>query len=323
MPSPLSINANEEGEAMRHTPVLVDQLMHYLRPVAGFRLVDCTLGPGGHAERLLDGSSPDGRLLGIDRDGEAIAESRRRLAGFGDRFVPVQGDFRFIRTILKTHDFLPVDGIVADLGLSAVQLLDPSRGLSFTIDGPLDMRMDRSRGETAAQLLARLEEAELARLIRRHGEEPAARTIARAIVRARRDGPITTTGQLSSIVTRARRLGPRRRIHPATRTFMALRIEVNDELSGLDTFIQEAVGCLRPGGRLVVIAFHSLEDRIVKTAFRSLSAPCTCPPDLPVCGCGRSETVRVLTAKPVRPSAEEQHDNPRSRSAKLRAVERL
>lgn len=306
-----------------HRPVLVDEVLRHLQARAGSVLVDCTLGPGGHAERLLEAIAPDGRLVGIDRDPVAIARASERLSRFGDRFLPVRSDFREIRRVLEAFGIEEVDGICADLGVSSLQMLDPSRGFGFSSDGPLDMRMDTGAGESAADLLARIDEDELVRLLRSNGEEPRARAIGRAIVRAREEAPIRTTSQLAGIVSGAAIVRGRPRIHPATRTFMALRIAVNDELSGLDRFIEEATGCLGPGGRIAVIAFHSLEDRIVKHTLRGLAHRCTCPKGLPVCGCGRPDLVRLVTKKAVRPNTAEVSANPRSRSARLRAAERI
>ncbi len=307
-----------------HIPVLLRETVEALRPAPGQMFVDCTVGAGGHAEALLEASSPDGRLLGIDRDGAAVAVARRRLARFGDRACIDRGDYRKVLEIARSAGFFAVDGIVADLGVSTMQLDDPSRGFSFRRDGPLDMRMDPScGGPTAADLLATLPEIEIRRILRVYGEERLAAPIARALVRRRESAPIRTTFELAALVERV--AGPAARrfaIHPATRTFQGLRIAVNRELDGLDAFVTDAVSLLRRGGRLAVITFHSLEDRAIKHAMRALAARCICPPGLPVCGCGRENVVRVLTAKPVVPSRRETDANPRARSAKLRAVER-
>jgi 16S rRNA (cytosine1402-N4)-methyltransferase len=307
-----------------HIPVLLRETVEFLRPVPGGAFVDCTVGAGGHADAILEASSPDGRLLGLDRDPAAIALSRRRLARFGDRARIEHGDFRDLLASARRAGFFAVDGIVADLGVSSMQLDDRARGFSFRGDGPLDMRMDPSSGgSTAADLLASLPETEIRRILRVYGEERLAGPIARALVRRRESAPVRTSSELAALVERV--AGPAARrfaIHPATRTFQALRIAVNRELEGLDAFVADAVSLLRRGGRLSVIAFHSLEDRAVKHAMRALAERCICPPGLPVCGCGRENVVRVLTAKPVVPSRPEVDSNPRARSAKLRAVER-
>ena len=312
-------NAAGTGENMLHQSVLNDEVHSLLHPAPGKIAVDCTLGPGGHAERVLEAISPDGFLFGFDRDPCALLLAGERLARFGKRFQPLHSDFREIARLVT----VPVGLILADLGVSSLQMLDPVRGFTFSSDGPLDMRMDQSHGETAAELVARSDESSLTRILQKFGEEPQARMIARAIVHAKAQGPVTSTRQLAEIVTRAVRFRGVSRTHPATRTFMALRIAVNDELNGLDRFIEESVSLLAPGGRIGIISFHSLEDRIVKNAFRALANRCTCPVDLPVCGCGREDMIRIVTPRPVTPSEQELRDNPRSRSAKLRVAERL
>jgi 16S rRNA (cytosine1402-N4)-methyltransferase len=265
--------------------------------------VDGTVGLGGHAAALLRASAPDGRLLGLDRDPEALARARAVLGPMSDRARLERGDYREIPERLGGER---ADGIVLDLGISSAQLDDPERGFSFQADGPLDMRMDRSRGETAAEVVNHLPEKDLADLIYAYGEERASRPIARAIVRARDRTPIRTTVELAEIVRRAAPRGVRRGLHPATRTFQALRIHVNRELDGLGPALEQIAGCLAPSGRMAVIAFHSLEDRAVKTAFRALAR--------------RGFT--LLTKKPVRPSEAETRENPRARSARLRALAR-
>ena len=314
----------EDGETMVHTPVLPGETLRLLAPRPGATAVDCTLGLGGHAEMLLEAIQPGGFLLGFDRDPEAIRSSSQRLARFGRAFRAIHADYRTIGESLRGAGALPVDLILADLGVSSAQLLDPARGFTFSTDAPLDMRLDQSGGgESAADLLARLDEASLARLLKDLGEEPQARAIARAIVRERAASPIRSTKRLADIVVRSARFRDRSRIHPATRTFMALRIAVNDELRGLEAFVEDAVSCLRPGGRIGIISFHSLEDRPVKTALRRLSAGCICPPDLPACACGRTADVKLITRRAVRPSAEEIEANPRASSARLRVAEKL
>lgn len=288
----------------------------------GGRWVDATVGAGGHAEEILRLTTPDGWLLGCDRDADALAAAGRRLRPYAGRVVLRHTDFRRIPSILDGLGAVPVDGILVDLGVSSLQLDDPERGFSFRRDGPLDMRMDRSAPTTAADLVNSLLEGEIASILSRYGEEPAARRIARAIGRERRRAPITSTGRLASIVSRA--AGRRRpRIHPATRAFQALRVAVNDEITGLDRFLEESAWRLRAGGRIVVISFHSLEDRIVKRTLQSLADRCLCPRDLPLCGCGRPNLVRVLSRRAARPAPRETAANPRARSARLRAAERL
>lgn len=296
-----------------HAPVLLSETVAFLDPSRGGTFVDCTLGLGGHAAALLEAGAA--RVIGIDRDAGAIEVARERLAPWGDRVVLAHADYRELTSVLARLGVGPVDGALADLGVSSMQLDEPSRGFSFRADGPLDMRMDVSRGATAAEMLAEVEEQDLADVIFRFGEDRKSRRIARAIVAAREEAPIETTARLASIVRRAAGGGVYQRIDPATRTFQALRIWVNRELEGLDAFVVDAVRALRLGGRLVIIAFHSLEDRIVKHTARVLAKGD---------GLLRSEgLVRVLTKKPVVAGQAERDVNPRSRSAKLRAVERV
>jgi len=285
--------------------------------------VDGTVGAGGHAEAILRATAPGGRLVAIDRDPDAIEAARRRLAPFGDRAILRHADYRHLPALLDEIGARTVSGILLDLGISSLQIDDPGRGFSFREEGPLDMRIDRSQSTTAADLVNTLPEGGLASILKNHGEEPRARRIAHAIARARGRAPIRTTRALAEIVAAA--IPPRgpARIHPATRTFQALRIAVNDELEGLDRLLEQAVERLEPGGHIAVIAFHSLEDRLVKRTLRGLTRRCVCPRDLPVCACGRPGLVRLVTQRPIRPSAGELRDNPRSRSARLRAAERL
>ncbi len=289
------------GSDAVHVPVLLAETLELLAVRPGGLYVDGTVGLGGHAEAVLRASAPDGRLLGLDRDGETLERARARLAPFGDRARLEPGDHREIPDRLGAER---ADGILLDLGISSAQLDDAERGFSFQAEGPLDMRMDRSRGETAADLVNRMRERDLADLIYTYGEEPASRRIARAIVEARARQPITTTTELADVVRRAAGRSRRPGLHPATRTFQALRIRTNRELDGLGEALERAAECLRPGGRLVVIAFHSLEDRAAKEAVRSLAA----------------RGFRPLTRKPVRPGEAEVRMNPRARSARLRAV---
>jgi 16S rRNA (cytosine1402-N4)-methyltransferase len=288
---------------------MVREVVRYLRCAPGRVFVDCTVGAGGHAEAILEASGPDGRVIGLDRDEAALEAASKRLRPFGERVILFQEDFRRMNALLEDQGLARVDGVLMDLGLSSLQLSDPERGFSFQTDGPLDMRMDRRNGPTAADLVNRLPEKELADLIYRYGEERRSRRIAGAIVRERRKQPVRTTRRLAEIVSGAFPRSRSGRIHPATRTFQALRIAVNHELDGLPEALRDSAGRLRPGGRLCVIAFHSLEDRIVKQAFRSMEKE-------------GGPAVRVLTKKPDRPDRGEVIRNPRSRSARLRVAER-
>jgi 16S rRNA (cytosine1402-N4)-methyltransferase len=317
----------EENPVLRsgsHEPVLLRETVALLEPRDGATLVDATLGAGGHAAALLEAIGPRGRLLGIDRDPHALSAARERLAGFGPTFTPLRGNHDELLSLLHEADVFAVDGILFDLGLSSLQLDDAERGFSFRYDGPLDMRMDPDAKLTAAELLATCTEEELRRILHTYGEERMAGAIAREVVRQRERRALTRTGDLAELVERV--LGPRAqryRIHPATRTFQALRIAVNGEIEGLEKLIIDAVSILRRGGRVAAIAYHSLEDRAIKHTLKGLAQRCSCPPDLPVCGCGKENLVRIVTSKPVRPTQEEIDRNPRSRSAKLRVAERL
>jgi 16S rRNA (cytosine1402-N4)-methyltransferase len=305
-----------------HIPVLLREAVAALGCRPGGFWVDGTLGAGGHAEAILRATAPDGRLVGCDRDAEALEIARARLAPFAERALLRHSDFRRLPALLEEIGAGLVDGWLLDLGVSSLQLGEARRGFSIREDGPLDMRMDRSETTTAADLVNGLPQAEIASILARYGEEPAAGRIAAAIARERRRAPIATTGRLAAIVAAAVP-GGRGRIHPATRTFQGLRIAVNDELTGLDRLLEEAARRLRPGGRIAAIAFHSLEDRVVKRAFRDMSQRCVCPRDLPVCACGRPGLVRPVTRRAVRPGPDEVRRNPRSRSARLRVAERL
>ena len=311
----------EEG----HLPVLVEEVVRMLAPRPGSLHVDATLGGGGHTERILEAANPDGRVLGLDADPAAIARTGRRLARFGDRLILRQANFRDLAEVARAAGFGAVDGILLDLGLSSFQLADRGRGFGIRAGGPLDMRFDPDHGEPAAALLARLPEDELAALLRRHGEEPHAGRIARAIVAARGECPVDTAERLAAVVETAvpRIPGRRPRIHPATRTFQALRIAVNGELEALGAVLPVAVDLLRPGGRLVVLAYHSLEDRIVKRFVAAERRGCVCPPSFPVCRCGRLPRLRPVGPQPTLPTAAEVAANPRARSARLRAAERI
>ena len=309
---------------MKHEPVLFSEVLEALEPNRGDGvLVDATVGLGGHAEALLE-RNPGVRLVAIDRDPEALERSRQRLGRFGDRVTFVRGRHESLIDILKQLEIAAVSGLLADLGVSSMQLDDAARGFSFRFEGPLDMRMAGTgdEGRSAADLVNRLDEYELAKIIRDYGEEPMARRIARAIVAAREEAPITTTTRLTEVIRSVKKSRPQD-IDPSTLTFQALRIATNEELIGLDRFVDDAVSVLETGARLAVISFHSLEDRIVKRAFRRVEGECTCPPNMPVCGCGAKALVRILTGRPVTASDEELQRNPRSRSAKLRVVERI
>lgn len=308
-----------------HLPVLVDEVMESLAPVPGSLQIDATVGGGGHTERILEATSPGGRVLGLDADAAAIERVRERLVRFGDRLVLRRANFRNLGEVAPEAGFGEVDGCLMDLGLSSFQLADTDRGFGFRAGGPLDMRFDPTIGVPAAELLRTLDEAELADLFRRYGEEPQARRIARAIARTRRTDPIRTAEELAGLVERTvpEPPGRRRRIHPATRVFQALRIAVNDELGALREALASAIELLRPGGRLVVLSYHSLEDRIVKRFLAAERRGCTCPPELPVCVCGRTPRVRLVTRPSRTPTPAEVAANPRARSARLRAAERL
>ncbi|MHB1130794.1 MAG: 16S rRNA (cytosine(1402)-N(4))-methyltransferase RsmH [Chloroflexota bacterium] len=308
--------------ATEHIPVLLDAVLSYLRPRAGGVYVDGTLGGGGHAAALLAASGPEGRLLGMDVDPRATARAAQALAGFGSRVLVVNRSYVEMATTVREQGLAPVDGIVLDLGLSSHQLAEGERGFSFQQEAPLDMRFDQRAGATAAELLATLSETELADLIYLYGEERRSRALARAIVQARSREPFTTTTQLAAFVRRIVG-GKPGGIHPATRTFQALRIAVNGELDALESVLPQTMEILRPGGRVAIISFHSLEDRLVKRFFLRESTGCLCPPSAPVCTCGHQPRLQRVTKKPVVASPEEVAANPRSRSAKLRVAERL
>ncbi|HEX8908071.1 MAG TPA: 16S rRNA (cytosine(1402)-N(4))-methyltransferase RsmH [Anaeromyxobacteraceae bacterium] len=303
-----------------HASVLAREVVRLLLPAPGKLLLDGTLGGGGHSELLL---AEGARVIGVDRDPRAIAAATARLARYGEAFRAVRADFRDAKNVLSALGLSGVDGALVDLGVSSPQLDDPARGFSFREAGPLDMRMGEE-GETVAELLQRVDERELARILSEYGEEPFARPVARAIKRAVAEGEALDTARLAEVVAGAipRRAWPKR-IHPATRTFQALRIAVNDELGALAQWLDSLPALLNPGGRAAAIAFHSLEDRMVKERFRALTHACTCPPDLPVCACGAEAGFAAVTRGAVKASDEEVAENPRARSARLRAVERL
>lgn len=302
-----------------HLPVLLEETVRALAVQPGGRYLDCTLGDGGHAAAILERSSPGGELLGIDADPQAIAAASSRLQEYGRSTLLVNENFANLEAICMRHDFHPVHGILFDLGLSSRQLGDESRGFSFQHDGPLDMRFNPDQEVTAADIINRSSEAELADIMRSYGEEAHSRQIARRIVRER---PVATSLELAKIVEQA--VGGRKgKLHPATKTFQALRIAVNQELRHLESALEQAVKLLGFGGRLVVISYHSLEDRVVKQFMNRESKDCICPAGIPTCVCGHSASLRLVNKRVIIPSPEEVAANPRSRSAKLRAAERL
>jgi 16S rRNA (cytosine1402-N4)-methyltransferase len=309
-----------------HRPVLLAQCLELLDAAPGRLLVDATLGDGGHAEAILERTAPDGRLIALDRDPEALAIAAARLGRFGARVQLEHACFRDLGRVLARLAVGSVDGVLFDLGVSSRQLDTPARGFRFAdasaAETPLDMRMDPSAGETAAELLARASEAELERWFREYGELPGARRLARTLVRTREQKPLRSTADLLAAL-RAARVGGGRRHHPATLVFQALRIVVNDELGALAEGLEAAIRALAPGGRLCVIAYHSLEDRLVKRTLEQEERGCVCPPRQPVCSCGRRPRVRRLTRRAVRPTEDELRTNPRARSARLRAAARL
>ncbi|MBC8529897.1 16S rRNA (cytosine(1402)-N(4))-methyltransferase RsmH [Christensenellaceae bacterium NSJ-44] len=307
-----------------HVTVLLQEAVEALQVKPGGVYLDGTLGGGGHTEAILRQSGPDGVVYGIDRDRDALRAAGERLAAFGERLKPLHGNFHDAKALLAAQGVAQLDGAVLDLGVSSFQFDEGERGFSFQEDARLDMRMDQSCGRTAADLCNTLSGEELTRIIRDYGEERWAARIAAFILQAREKKPVETTGELVSIIKAAipkgaRRDGP----HPARRTFQALRIAVNDELEPLAKALEELVSLLAPGGRLAVITFHSLEDRIVKQTFKRLQNPCICPPKAPVCTCGKLPVAQVVTRKPILPSPAEVEQNPRSRSAKLRVVQKL
>ena len=306
-----------------HVPVLYRETIEGLCVRPGGTYVDGTLGGGGHASGIAQILGKDGILIGIDQDEEAIEAAGKRLSGYEADIRIVRDNFRHYRDILAAQHISEVDGILLDLGVSSHQLDDASRGFTYREDAPLDMRMDQRSGKTAADIVNTYSESDLTRVIRDFGEERYARNIARRIVEKRKESAIRTTGELVGIIqasmpAKARWAGG----HPAKRTFQALRIELNEELAVLTEALDDMIASLSDGGRICVITFHSLEDRIVKNTFRRQEKPCTCPPDFPVCVCGKKPLGRVITGKPITAGAEEQENNPRAASAKLRIFER-
>lgn len=307
-----------------HLPVLAAEVLELLAPKPGGIYLDGTLGGGGHSELILEKIGPQGLLIGVDQDPAALAAATARLTRFGSSFRPVAGQFGDMELLLRQLGVEAVDGIVLDLGVSSYQLDTATRGFSFRFDGPLDMRMNSTGGTTAADLLQELSAAELERIIRDFGEERWAKKIAQRIEQVRRQTPLTTTLQLADLVYQAI---PRRfheeRIHPATRTFQALRIAVNGELEQVEKGVRAGFSMLRRGGRMAVISFHSLEDRLVKQLFRAAATGCICPPKMPCCVCNQRPQIRLVTGKPVTATEAERESNARSRSAKLRVAEKL
>lgn len=312
------------AEHFFHKPVMLREVIDSLRCRSGYAYVDGTLGGGGHACGILKETDPDGVLVGIDVDEDALIESRKRLAVFGDRAVLVRDNFANIKRILTELHIEKVAGIILDLGVSSHQLEVASRGFSFTADAPLDMRMDQSSRISAYDLVNTLSEEELTKIIREYGEERRARRVARAIIARRKISPVETTGDLAALIANVLPQKQKRvRIHPATKIFQAFRIAVNNELASLHKALADGIDLLDTGGRFSVISFHSLEDRIVKNAFRSWEKGCICPSDFPVCVCNRKAKLRVLTRKPMTPDENEIDSNPRARSARLRTAERI
>lgn len=306
-----------------HIPVLNKEVLFFINTEKASLIVDGTMGDGGHSEAILKNANPQCRLLGIDRDASALARAKKRLASFGDRVIYVHGNFSDIKNILQKERIMKIDGFLLDLGVSSPQIDVPERGFSFMREGPLDMRMNKEDKITAADLLEKSSDSELEFIIKTYGEEHFYKKIVRAIRKAQEKSPITTTRQLSQIVAGAIPASRHEKINPATRTFQSLRIAVNNELEHLQSALRSSLEVLNERGRLVVISFHSLEDRIVKQFFRIEERSCICPPKLPVCVCGKKSTLRVLTSKPVTASKEEIAGNPRASSAKLRAAERV
>ena len=306
----------------QHESVLEREVIQNLNLYGGSLIVDGTLGDGGHAELLLKNTTSV-RVLGIDRDMRAIERAEKRLAPFRDRITLVHGNFSDIKTILKKANVMNVDGLLLDLGVSSPQLDSPDRGFSFMRDGPLDMRMDSSQKITAADLLVELPDEELVSVIKEYGEERFSKKIVRAIRQAQKQSAIKTTLQLSNIISSVIHASRQTKIHPATRTFQALRIAVNGELEHIKKTLRDSVDVLRESARVIVISFHSLEDRIVKNFFKTEEKGCVCPPKIPICSCGHKQRLKIITRKPIVPAVEEVRRNSRASSAKLRVAERV
>ena len=307
------------GLELHHTPVMIPEIIQALKAHPGGRYIDGTLGEGGHSKSILNAIEPGGQILGLDADAEAITVATERLMEHGDAFLAINTNFRDIRATALKYEFVPVHGVLFDLGVSSLQLDRESRGFSFRRSDPLDMRFSFEQQLTAADIVNEYAESELADLIFHLGEDRAARRIARAIVHNR---PVNTSLDLAEFIEK---VNPRRgkRMHPATRTFQAIRIAVNDELSALETALEQAVSLLGQGGRLAVISYHSLEDRIVKNFIRKQASDCTCPPGTPICKCDHLATLKMVSRRPLTPTESEIETNRRARSAKLRVAERI
>lgn len=313
-----------QEESFKHIPVLLDEVIEYLKPQPGQLMVDCTAGGGGHSEAILERLLPGGRLIALDQDAEAVKAAGKKLEGLGtENFLVIQTNFRYLKDVFQGNCTENADGILVDLGVSSYQLDEKERGFSYQQDAPLDMRMDQTIDYTAADLLNQASQEELARIIWEYGEERWAKRIAEFIAAERKKRAIITTGDLVDVIKKAVPKGARREgPHPAKRTFQAIRIAINNELEVIETVIEQGVEILKPGGRMAIITFHSLEDRIVKKMFQNLAKGCTCPQDFPVCVCGKKAIVRIVTPKPILPKEEELLNNSRARSAKLRVIEK-
>jgi 16S rRNA (cytosine1402-N4)-methyltransferase len=322
-PDALATAGEPDTPQLVHTPVLLREAVDLLAPKSGGVYEDGTLGAGGHAAEILKRSAPDGVLIGMDQDADAVERCTVNLAAFGSRVIIKQANFRELPSVLAEHGYGQIDGVLLDLGISWFHLKTPERGFSFMLDGPLDMRMDTRLPYSAADLVNTLSRAELVRILREYGEERRAGAITRAIERERARGRITSTVQLAGIVSSVFPPYPHRRIHPATLTFQALRIAVNDEMGALQEGLDRIIPLLRPGGRIAVITFHSLEDRMVKQTFVKAAKGCDCPPKMPVCACGKKPVLKVITHRAIGPGLNEVDDNPAARSAKLRVAEKL
>jgi 16S rRNA (cytosine1402-N4)-methyltransferase len=309
----------DDAHVRGHTPVLYQRVLHALRPSAGGCYIDGTIGAGGHTYGILEASSPDGQVLGLDLDPAALDVARDRLARYGERLHLRHGSYAVMPEFAGELGWKTVDGVLLDLGLSSMQLDDAKRGFSFRLNGPLDMRFDPAQTTRAVDLINELTERDLADVFTQYGEEPRARQIAKAIVESR---PLHTTYELAKLITHVVK-GGRRKIHPATRVFQALRIAVNNELKNLEIGLDQALDLVAPGARIAVISFHSLEDRLVKNFYRRESTDCICPPDQPVCTCDHRARLAVITKRPIRPEKEELEANPRARSARLRVAEKI
>ena len=314
-----------ESGAFHHVPIMVREVTDLLQPGRGGVFVDGTLGGGGHSEAILRLLPEDGRLIGIDRDTAALTASSARLRPFGDRFTALHGNFFHMKSLLLQRGVSKVDGVLLDLGVSSYQLDEASRGFSYKAEAPLDMRMDQNAALTAADVVNGYSEKEITRIFREYGEERFSPLIARRIVEKRAEKPIETTTELGNVIAGAipSKFRYKEQQHPARRCFQAIRIEVNGELQGLREAVDDCIDLLNAGGRIVILTFHSLEDRIVKTAFKTAENPCVCPPKSPQCVCGRTPYGKILTKHPLTASEAEQKQNSRSACCKLRALEKL